>query len=141
MAVKIDSQPATPVDPCTRQSRIGGLRPGMAQSGADTRQQFSSAERFGQIVVRAKIQCFDLVSFSGPGRYHYNWNNAPPSNTSDDIHSIHIWEPQIQNNQVRAVGVKHLTRLCSGIGLDDIISIGCQDRSDQIVDTFFIFDH
>ena len=141
MPVKVDAQLSSTVYSSLGIAGPRHLVPGVPQRGTDPRQQFSAPKRLCDIVIRPQIEGLDLIPLPGPGRDYHNGRCTPAPNAADDVHPIHIRQSQIQQDQVRTIGVQHLTGLCSRIGLDHVITIGREHGPQKVADALLILDH
>ena len=58
---------------------------------------------------------------------------------ADDLYAVHVWKPQVEENQIRALGRDDrkcfFSRVCGG---NAVILCG-QGGGDEVADVFFIF--
>ena len=70
------------------------------QRHSDTGDQFVSAERLGDVVVRAELERRDLVGFSTARRQDNDWHSRRHPDAPADFRALDIRQPEIQHDQV-----------------------------------------
>ena len=125
-----------PLDP------LAQLQPlGPAQGGADPGQQLRHAEGLDHIVVRSHVQSPDLLRLPVPGGDddHRDLPGQVPE-LGQDLQTVYVREPQVQQHQVGAVGEEEGQALSAGIGRDGPVVIGGQGPADEIADGPLVLD-
>ena len=92
-------------------------------------------------IIRSGIQGFHFITVFASCTYYNNRHRTPSTDLPNNFHSIHIRKPQVQQDQIRTIGVQHLTGLCSRIGLDHVITIGREHGPKKVADALLILDH
>src|SRR5580693_1219996 len=103
--------------------------PAPARSGAHPRQQFSDAERFGQIVVRAGVQGLDLILLADPGRQYDHGYTRPSAQIAQQFHAVAVGHAKVQNDEIWFAGARVDQTLPQGIGLVHAPTLRLQGRA------------
>lgn len=75
-----------------------------AQQRFDVCQQFSRAERLGQVVVSAQFQTYNAIHFFVQGGKHQDRDNARCADSFAYLPAIHFGQHNVQNNQIGLTG-------------------------------------
>src|SRR5271154_2315942 len=79
------------------------LGPGLQappRSGAHAGQQFTDAERLGQIVVRACVQRLDFVLLVDASRQHDDGHFRPAAKVVQKLDAVAVRQSQIKNDEI-----------------------------------------
>ena len=60
--------------------------------------QLLNGERFGQIVVSARVQSFYFIGVLAAGADHDNWKIGPGPDLAYNLDAVHIRQPQVQQD-------------------------------------------
>ena len=112
----------------------------MAQGYAYAGQQLGGAEGLCYVVVRAQIQCFNLVALAIPGRKHYYWHLGPLADILDDVQTVYIRQAKIQKNYVGTVGGYGGKSLAAGVYLHYAVIV-CIEYGSKKVDNGLVVFH
>ena len=111
----------------------------MAQGSPDAREKLGGADRLGQIIIRAEVERTYLFLFLRAGGEDDDRDAGPGADLADDLYAVHVWKPQVEENQIRALGRDDrkcfFSRVCGG---NAVILCG-QGGGDEVADVFFIF--
>ena len=137
----IDREVARPENAGICHCLAAGRRSGVADGSADSRQQLSGAERLCQIVVRARVQSFDLIALVRPRGDHQNRHLRPPSDLAQNLHPVNVRQPQIENDHVRTVRGNHALAHRARARQKHIIIVCREDRLHKITDGLLVFNY
>ena len=137
----VDREVARPENTGVCHCLAAGRRSGMADGSADSRQQLSGAERLCQIVVRARVQSFDLIALVRPRGDHQNRHLRPPSDLAQNLHPVNVRQPQIENDHVRTVRGNHALAHRARARQKHIIIVRREDRLHKIADGLLVFNY
>ena len=118
---------------------IGQGRAGMANGRADAGQQLGGAEGLDQVIIGAVVQSLHLIMLMVPGGNHHHRKIGPLAHGLEDLHAVHIRQPQVQHDQIRTVGGDHGQGLLAGAHNDGVEIAGLQNHGDEIADALLIF--
>src|SRR5262245_8362400 len=131
------------------QHKIGNLqdirpRSEIARS-ADQRlnagEQLIEIEGFGEIIVGADAQAFDLVLERVHGGQHQNGRViALQAQALTDVIAVHVGQHQIQHDHVELSGLGEIDPLGSGGGDGDAVIFGAEPAIDEVGDPRLVFD-
>src|SRR6266536_2354014 len=121
------------------------FRPGMwpgsvAERNSHPGEQLVHAEGLGEVIVRSKIECRDFGTLGLARREYDNRRARSPSNLANHLQAVHVWQSQIEQNQVRSkTRVRFKTFCCRGGGVDSKIMsaevrLHGTDNADLVVD-------
>ena len=116
-------------------------RAGMADGRADARKQLLRPEGLGQVIVRACVQRGDLVLLVAAGGDDDNGDLRPCAHAPQDLHSVHVRQTEIENDDVRAVRGDHGLGDGAVAGDQNVVAVRRQDGADEIADILFILDY
>src|SRR5690242_3815069 len=102
----------------------------MALCCAHASQKFVNSERFGDVVVCAKIEGLDFTLFIAAARKNNDrQRRAAAANAADDFQSVQIWKPQVQDEQVRRALTEGLECGNSVACFVNKIALACEGRA------------
>ena len=110
------------------------------QCGPHPRQQLASAEGFGDVVVRAKVQRFDLVRLGGAGRQHDDGRHEFLAHIVDELAAVAVGQAQVQDDEVGQVGGEDGFAQLTGGGHIGLVAVGVQQGIDEAADGGFVFN-
>ena len=110
----------------------------MADGGADPGQQLVRAEGLGEVIIRAEVQCGDLVLLMRAGGDHHHRQSGPGANLPENVQPVHVRQAQVQNHQIGTVRGDHGHGLGPGGGPHGLIAIGGENGGDEVGDALFI---
>ena len=100
--------------------RASGAAGNSSQEGPGPRLQLGSAERLGDVVVRARVQQRDLLLVRMPGGEHHDRNSGPLADLATHVGARDIRQPQVEDDQVRPLGCGAIDTLAAGGRLDHL---------------------
>src|ERR1700724_824586 len=112
-----------------------------SQRGSNARQQFSHRKGFYDVIVRARIQCDNLVLFGVADRDHDNRALKGQSNLGASLEPAHDRHVYIQENQIRFLPNDRLDGFLAILRLDYVIAIAGERGSQDPTDLRLVVDH
>ena len=111
------------------------------EQSLDAREQFGKVERLGHVVVGAEFQPIDDVVWLGPRGQHQDRREVPiAAQLLTHLEAIHLWQANVEDHQVEALGAHALEGLASvARDLDDMM-LPLQVDTDAVGDGLFVFD-
>ena len=114
---------------------------GPAQGGAHPGQHLRHAEGLDDVVVRPHVQGLHLFRLPVPGGDDDDRGLlGQAAELLKDLHAVHVGQPQVQQDQVGAVGEKQGEPLLPAEGRNGFIVVGVQRPADKVADGALIFD-
>ena len=107
---------------------VGEGGAGMADGRADAGQQLRGAKGLHQIIVGAIVQRLHLIVLMVAGGDHHHRQVGPLADGLQDLHAVHIRQPQIQHDQVGAVGGDHGQGLLPAADNNGVVAVGGEDH-------------
>ncbi len=98
-------------------------RRGPPQLRPDPRQQFIHAERFGDVVVGARVESFHLRAILSAHREHDDRHLRRFPQLPAQIHTIHIRHRQVRHHHVRRPIFHQLQRHLPVVGYADVVPL------------------
>src|SRR5580693_1490941 len=96
---------------------IGIEKCGTTQLSAHACQKFRNTKGLREIIVRARVKCFDLFFLTLSGRQNYDRYIRPGSELPDESLSVTVGKTEIDNDQLRPAGGRINPRLLSRLRL------------------------
>ena len=107
----------------------------------DAGQQLGHAEGLDHIVVRPHIQGLDLFRLPVTGGDDDGGHLlGQVAELLQHLQPIHVGQPQVQEDQVRAVGEEQGQALLAAGGGDGLIVVGGEGAADKVADGVVILD-
>ena len=93
----------------------------MAQGRADARDELRDPEGLGDVIVGAVVQGFDLAAFAGAAGQDDDGHLRPAgTHAADNLQSVQIGKPQIQDRDIRLCTADKGKRLFGGLGFEHV---------------------
>ena len=102
------------------------------QSHPQPGQQLIYRKRLCEVVACPGVQSRHLVLVVRPGGHHDNGHVAPGADLSDDLNTVHIRQPQIQQHHVRAAGQRVQNRLLTVFRPMKLVVLRFQCGGDEV---------
>ena len=120
------------------QRRLGTFRCGPSQQRLDARQQRLGAEGLGQVVIGAQVQRFHEVLLFAARRQHHHGHITARADGRADFEARGAGHVDVEDHEIRRLGVERSQRTRPIAGLDDEISrlrqrIGHETQQVEIV--------
>ena len=138
--VIVDGEPADAELARLRDIAVQERRARMTDGGADTGQQLAGAKGLFDIVICAHVQRRDLVALVRARRDDDDRQVRPRAHLAQDVEPVHVGKPEIENDEVRAVGRDHRQRILPAGGNERIVAVGGQDGRDEVADALLVLD-
>ena len=119
---------------------IGRCRRLPPQGRTHARQQFADAERLREVVVRAGIERGDLVGFVDASRQHDHRDRRPAAKRMDEIDTVSVGEPEIENDEIRLARAGIGEALLQRGGLEDVPPFGFERGPNEAPDLRLVLD-
>ena len=135
--VKVHCQPTSGIlfgADCTGRKSGSAL----AQGSPDSGQQFRRAKRLGDVIVGAQIQRLYFLFLLVPGGNDQNRDLIPLTQPAQHFYTVHVRQPQIQQNQIRALRAGQRQRLPAVFDGKRYIMIGRKNGFHHMGNGFFI---
>src|ERR1700751_3673883 len=123
-----------------RYGLIGIEKCGPTELSAHPGQKLRNAKGFGEIIVCARIKCFDLFFFTLSGRQNYDRYIRPVSELPNESLSVSIGEAEIDNRQLRPAGGRINPRIFGRLRLSDNHSFLFKCDTDKTTNIRVILD-
>ena len=113
----------------------------VAQRRPHARHEFVHAERLGDVIVGAAIECRYLASLVAAARQDDNRNAVETrADRGEKIEPLHVRETEIENDEVGLL-VEQFERSPPVQGFEDLIALRGKTHAQQFADRRFIIDH
>lgn len=106
----------------------------------DAGDQFSDAERFGDVVIGPRRQAGDLVVLTAARGEHEDVAVREGADLSTDLKAVHPGQAEIQHDDIWGETAGLLQRLGSGVGLGDGKTGAFEIGGHHLGQGFFIVD-
>ena len=123
-----------------RDLRIGQGRARVADGRSDAGEELRRAEGLDEVVVRAVVEGFNLVVLVRAGGDDDHRQVRPLAHGFEHLQPVHIRQPQIQNDQIRAVRGDHGQRLLAAADDDGVIAVGRENHGDEVADALLVLN-
>ena len=123
-----------------RDDRDFGCRHDAPQCGPQAREQFTHPERFGDVVIGARVQRGDLVAFGFARRQDHDRHFGPAPQPFDDLEPRDVGEPEVEHDEIGPVPGGELQRDLAGPGRVDRVAARLQVRHERAQDLWFVVD-
>jgi hypothetical protein len=135
-------EPATVTSRRVGSSSIGPRvrHPRASEHGSDPGVQLIHGERLGEVVVGARLETVDLVAFVAARREDDDGRRGLAPNAPDHIDAIEIGQAQVEQHQVRSVGVPEAHRFVSRGGGEDFVSAAAEVLGQGLSSAGFVLD-
>jgi hypothetical protein len=113
-----------------------------SKKGPNPRKQFIDGERFGQVVIRSRIEPLDpLVDLRLGGQNKNGGLDAGPANPFQHLQARQRGQHEINDDQVVARGERHLKAFSPVFTQIDGVALLFKCALDEAADFRFVFDH
>ncbi len=103
-------------------------------------EEFSGAEGFGDVVVSACFEGFDLEGFLVADGEDEDGDLAPFAETFEDGETVHGWEAEVEEDGVGAEEGDVLEAGGTVFGFVDLVVAGFEDHGEETADLRFVVD-
>ena len=124
-----------------RHSLASDGRSRVADGRADPCQQLTGSKRLCEIIIRARIQRLDLVSFMRPGGDDHDRHLRPAPDLAQNLHPVHVRKAQIENDHIRTVRGDHALSHRARAGEQDVIIVRREHRLHEVADGLLVFNY
>lgn len=120
----------------------GGFGGGLdaAQDGTDTREEFASAEWFGEIVVGPGVEGFDFIVFAGAHREHEHGDVAPFAEAAEDFDAADVGESEVEDDAVGLARGGFLQAEDAVFGFANGVAATFKRETQEAADLHFVVD-
>ena len=131
------------LDACAadRVARRTGCGRGDPQPRPDPGDQLGEPKRFGDVVVRSRIESDDHVDLLRTGGEHDDRQCGTfGAHLAADVESVEVGQRQVEQHEVGCVVFEPLERGEAGVDVDDIEPFGAQHAQQRLADAGVVFD-
>src|SRR5947199_333108 len=119
-----------------------GLRGGgVAQRHADAGEQLVDAERLRQVIVRPQVERLHLLAFAAAYGQDDDGRGGLNPHRADDILSVHVGQPEVEEDQVRPPALVRLQSGPAGVSGLDLKTVSRQVGPQGLDNAGFVFDY
>ena len=90
--------------------RAAGFEAGAPQQRAHPREEGTRAERLGQVIVRAEVECAHEVLLLAAGRQHHDRNARLPADRLADVEAAAAGQVDVEDGEVRRLARERAQR-------------------------------
>src|SRR4029077_4477420 len=119
---------------------IGIEKCGTTELSAYACQKFRNTKGLREIIVRARVKCFDLFFLTLSGRQNYDRYIRPGSELPDESLSVTVGKTEIDNGQLRPAAGRINPRLLSRLRLSDTHASLFERDTDKATNIRLILD-
>ena len=110
----------------------------MAYRDAHSGEKLRRAERLGDIVVRAHVECLYLIALIAARGDDDDGQARPGAHGLYYLHAVHIRQAEVEHHEIRTVRAYHRESLVPGAGCYDIVAVCGEYSLDKAGDAFFV---
>src|SRR4051812_8875709 len=121
--------------------RFGNALHAMPKRRPYSCEELADAKRLVDEIVRAQVQRFDLLGLAVACRQYDDRYIGPRPHVTDHVLAVAIGQPEIEDNDIRAVRRDALDRFGDRRGADEMVIVGFQHGLQQPQDSRLVIDN
>src|SRR5439155_24179350 len=120
--------------------RIGGLPGGPAEERRDSGPKLGEPEGLRHVVVRAGFEGGHLVALGATRRENEDGGRRFAADPTDDGSAVAVRQSQVEQDEIRSLGIPAPKRRRDVSGLRDAVAVGCEVRDDRATHRLVVLD-
>src|SRR5437879_3289700 len=113
----------------------------MALSHSQSGQKFASSKRFGEVIIRAVVQCGDFVLLAVAHRKDDNRDATPFAQTLQNGNAVEIGKAEIEDYCIGLALSSFSNAFITGGGLGYAVAIGFETDTEEPADLQLVIDY